>query len=57
MQSTMQDYPLTVNSLFEHGATVFANSKIVTFDGTTTYSASFKEVADRSRKLRDGRGT
>jgi acyl-CoA synthetase (AMP-forming)/AMP-acid ligase II len=51
MQSTMQDYPLTINSLFEHGATVFSQSNVITFDGTTTRRASFKEVAERSRKL------
>lgn len=51
MQSTMQDYPLTVNCLFEHGAAVFADSEVVTFDGTTTRRASFAQVADRARKL------
>src|SRR5262245_53413000 len=51
MQSTMQDYPLTVNSLFEHGASVFANKEVITFDGAATRRASFKEVAQRSRQL------
>src|SRR5438034_8151891 len=51
MQSTMQDYPLTVNCLFEHGAAVFADSEVVTFDGATTRRASFAQVADRARKL------
>jgi fatty-acyl-CoA synthase len=51
MQSTMQDYPLTVNSLFEHGAKVYASSEVVTFDGTATRRASFAQVAARARKL------
>ncbi|PWT73844.1 MAG: long-chain fatty acid--CoA ligase [Proteobacteria bacterium] len=51
MQSTMQDYPLTINSLFEHGASVFSKSEVVTFDGVTTRRASFREVAVRSRRL------
>ena len=52
MQSTMQDsYPLTVNALFEHGASVFSASQVVTFDGTSTRRASFKQVAQRARKL------
>ena len=36
MLSTMQEYPLTINALFEHGAKVFADSVAVTFDGTAT---------------------
>ncbi len=51
MQSTMQDYPLTVNSLFEHGANVFADSEVVTFDGAATRRSSFAQVAVRARKL------
>ena len=52
MQSTMQDtYPLTVNALFEHGASVFSDSKVVTFDGTATQRTSFAQVAGRARQL------
>src|SRR6185369_3385363 len=33
MQSTMQDRPLTINAIFEHGRRVHADSEIVTFIG------------------------
>jgi len=52
MQSTMQDsYPLTVNALFEHGASVFADKEVVTFDGKATRRATFAQVARRARQL------
>ena len=37
MQSTMQDsHALTAQTLFTHGARVFADSEVVTFDGART---------------------
>jgi fatty-acyl-CoA synthase len=51
MLSTMQDYPLTVRAIFEHGERVYADSKVITFDGTATRRASFAQVADRARRL------
>src|SRR5581483_4824086 len=52
MHSTMQDdYQLTVNALFEHGASVFADSEVITFDGVGTRRASFAQVAARARQL------
>src|SRR5580765_7884819 len=51
MLSTMQDYPLTVRAIFEHGERVYADSEVLTFDGTTTCNASFAEVARRARQL------
>lgn len=48
----MQDtYPLTVQTLFEHGARVFADSEVVTFTGAGTRRARFHEVARRARCL------
>jgi fatty-acyl-CoA synthase len=51
MLSTMQDYPLTVRAIFEHGATVFADSEVVTFDGVRGRHVRFAEVARRARQL------
>src|SRR5437870_2873802 len=52
MLSTMQDScPLTVQTIFEHGARVFADSEVVTFTGTTTRRARFGDVAQRAHQL------
>jgi fatty-acyl-CoA synthase len=51
MFSTMQDYPLTVQAIFEHGARVFAGSEVVTFDGVGSRHVRFAEVARRARQL------
>jgi fatty-acyl-CoA synthase len=51
MLSTMQDFPLTVNALFEHGARVFGESVVVTFDGTSTRRVTFAQAGVRARKL------
>ena len=49
--STMQDYPLTIRPLFEHGRRVHANSKVITFTGDGYTEATFAEVADRADQL------
>src|ERR1700723_271559 len=52
MRSTMQDaYPLTVQTLFEHGARVFADSEVVTFTGADTRRIRFAALAERARRL------
>jgi fatty-acyl-CoA synthase len=52
MNSTMQDsHALTVQTLFNHGAQLFACSKVVTFSGTETRHLSFAQVAERIRRL------
>ncbi len=51
MQSTMQDYPLTVRDIFQHGERLYADSKVVTFDGVATRRATFGNVADRVRRF------
>ncbi|HZZ82336.1 MAG TPA: long-chain fatty acid--CoA ligase, partial [Gemmataceae bacterium] len=51
MHSTMQDYSLTVTSLFEHGERVFADKIVATFDGVATRRTRFADVAVRVRKL------
>ncbi len=55
MQSTMQDFPLTVGMIFRHGRAVFgSDSEVVTFEGETARRASFAQVADRADRLAVG---
>jgi acyl-CoA synthetase (AMP-forming)/AMP-acid ligase II len=55
LQSTMQDFPLTVGMIFRHGRTVFGtDSEVVTFEGETCRRASFAAVADRADRLAVG---
>ena len=49
--STMQDAPLTIRSLLEHGARVFADSVVRTFDGDAVREATYAEVAERAARL------
>ncbi|MGZ4205292.1 MAG: long-chain fatty acid--CoA ligase [Actinomycetota bacterium] len=51
MQSTMQDFPLTIGMIFRHGRRVYANSEVVTFEGETSRRATFAQVAERAEKL------
>ena len=51
MQSTMQDFPLTVGMIFRHGRTVHGASEVVTFEGEASRHASFAEVAERADRL------
>ncbi len=49
--STMQDAQLTITSLLRHGATVFAGSRVRTFEGDGVREATYAEVAERSARL------
>jgi fatty-acyl-CoA synthase len=51
MESTMQDFQLTVGMIFRHGRTVHRNSEVVTFEGEKSRRATFAEVADRAERL------
>ncbi|MCS5638403.1 MAG: long-chain fatty acid--CoA ligase [Myxococcota bacterium] len=51
LESTMQDAPLSIRSIFEHGRRVFAESQVVTFEGEGYRRASFAEVGARTEKL------
>ena len=51
VESTMQDFPLTVGMLFRHGRTVFGSSEVVTSEGATARRATFAEVGDRVDRL------
>ena len=49
--STMQDRPLGIRMIFEHGRRVWADSRVLTFDGQDVHEASYAEVADRADRL------
>ena len=51
MQSTMQDFPLTIGMIFRHGRKVYADSEVVTWEGESARRATFAQVADRAEKL------
>ena len=51
MLSTMQDRPLTINHIFNHGRRVHADSEVVTFMGDSSRRASYAKVGDRAELL------
>src|SRR4030095_16362017 len=51
MLSTMQDRPLTITNIFEHGRRVHSDSEIVTFMGDDSRRASYAEVGNRAELL------
>jgi fatty-acyl-CoA synthase len=51
LESTMQDFPLTIGMILRHGRTVHGDSEVVTFEGDRSRRASFAEVAERAEQL------
>lgn len=52
IESTMQEYPLTIPALLAHGRRVYATSEVLTYDGPGAIrTATFAEVGDRVDKL------
>ena len=51
MLSTMQDVPLTVARILEHGATVHGASTVATWNGERAVSRTFAEIGARSAQL------
>ena len=51
LESTMQDFPLTIGMILRHGRTVFDESEVVTFEGDGCRRATFAEVARRVDRL------
>ena len=47
MNSTMQDAPLSIRELFRHGAEVFPDSEVITFEGERARHTSYAKVAER----------
>jgi fatty-acyl-CoA synthase len=54
VQSTMQDFPLTITHLLRHGQAVHSQSDVATFDGQATRHATFGQVAERAERLAAG---
>ena len=51
MNSTMQDPPLSITELFRHGAAVYPDSEIITFEGERARHTSYAKVAERVNRL------
>ena len=51
MFSTMQDQPLSIASLYRHGARVYGDSEVVTLEAEGCRRATFAEVGRRAEKL------
>jgi acyl-CoA synthetase (AMP-forming)/AMP-acid ligase II len=51
MKSTMQDYPLTITSLYRRGQVLFGDSQVVSFEGEGARRATFSSVAERAERL------
>ncbi len=51
MQATMQQFPLTITHILRHGATVFGDTEVATFDGERVRQGSFAGVAARAGRL------
>ncbi len=51
MLSTMQDFPLTITSLYRRGRDLFGSSQVVSLEGATSRRAAFSQVADRTERL------
>ena len=51
IQSTMQDFPLGIQHLFNHGRRVHADAEVITWTDDGPVSATFAEVGDRADQL------
>ncbi len=51
VQSTMQDAQLTITSMLRHGARVYAESVVRTFEGDSVRAATYAQVAERAARL------
>jgi len=51
LESTMQDFPLTIGMVLRHGRTVCGDSEVVTFEGESSRRASYADVADRADRV------
>ncbi|HMG33413.1 MAG TPA: long-chain fatty acid--CoA ligase [Blastocatellia bacterium] len=51
MLSTMQDRPLTITHIFQHGRRIHADSEVVTFMGDSSRRATYGQIANRAERL------
>ncbi|MGI8333794.1 long-chain fatty acid--CoA ligase [Actinomadura scrupuli] len=49
--STMQDVPLTITAILRHGTRVYGGSECVTWTGTGTRRATFRQIAANAGRL------
>jgi len=49
--STMQEHPLTITDILRHGATVYADSLVHTWEGDSHRTATYAEVAIRAARV------
>ncbi len=54
MQSTMQDFPLTIGGILKHGTTVHKDSEVVTATADGTRRQSYAELGRRAAQLAHG---
>jgi fatty-acyl-CoA synthase len=54
MKSTMQDFPLTLTMVLEHGRKIFGDSEVVTCIEGGSRRATFEQVAARAAQLAHG---
>jgi fatty-acyl-CoA synthase len=47
----MQESPLSITELFRHGATVYPDSEVITFEGEQARHTSYAKVAERVNRL------
>jgi fatty-acyl-CoA synthase len=51
VESTMQDAQLTITSMLQHSGRVYADSKVLTFEGDSVREATYGEIYERSTRL------
>ncbi len=51
IEATMQDFPLSITSLFRHGRTIHGDSQVLTWTANGPVSSSFAAVGDRADQL------
>ena len=51
MNSTMQDSQLSITEIFRHGASLYPDSEIITFEGERARHTSYAMVAERVNRL------
>ncbi|MCW2818781.1 MAG: Long-chain-fatty-acid--CoA ligase, partial [Marmoricola sp.] len=54
MQSTMQDFPLTIGGIMKHGTTVHHDSEVVTATADGTRTRTYAEIGRRAAQLANG---
>ena len=51
LESTMQDSPLTISAMLEHGRRVYGDSRVLTYEGETTRETTYGEIGGRAHRL------